>query len=428
MKTIYLRAGKSPFEHVEALRSLQRNTAGTNVGNMLFQQSVFKSLFLPSQNIKISGYGLKEKSVDAINANASAVVLPLANQFRPNYAERLDALANVISKIKVPVIVVGVGCQADLDYNFELLRPIDAQVKRFVSAVLDRSASIGVRGECTKNYLNALGFSAVDVIGCPSMFMYGANLPVPRQTTLNYDSKIAINISAAGEQAKFATDLDRMGSVIDDVVAKYSDVVYIPQENRSIEDMLWFQERDRGEHSEMSPATYLKLRDNGRVKGFVDPRTWFEYLSTRDFAFGTRLHGSIAALLAGTPAHLIAHDSRTLELAEYFDIPSTKITSSDELDPIALYERSDFSKMVSGHAKRFETYKSFLKKNGLSHVFDVQDGEKRFDDLLRNATLAPMISSTPVFSKTSAKSTTYEGSASNKSTLLDKAQKMMASF
>lgn len=401
MPTIYLRAGKLPFDHIDVLTSLRKNVTGTNVGNMLFQQSVFRSLYIPGQKIKINGYGIKQSSIDEINETASALVLPLANQFRPHYAERLDGLSNTISKLKVPVIVVGVGCQADLNYNFELLRPMDEQVKRFVSAVLDRSASIGVRGECTKNYLNALGFSAVDVIGCPSMFMYGADFPVPRQTDLTYDSKIAVNISAAGEQAKFAADLDRMGLVIDEVVAKYKDVVYIPQENRSLEDMMWFRERARAEHSEMSPETYRKLRDEGRIKAFVDPKTWFDYLSTRDFAFGTRLHGSIAALLAGTPAHLVAHDSRTLELADYFDIPSTKITSDEKLDPIEVYARSDFSKMISGHGARFDAYKAFLTKNGLRHIFDTPDGGQKFDERLRKAKLAPVISSTAVIGKAS---------------------------
>ena len=47
--------------------------------------------------------------------------------------------------------------------------------KKFVRAVLNTTASIGVRGEFTFNYLRSLGFSSkeVDVIGCLSMFLYG---------------------------------------------------------------------------------------------------------------------------------------------------------------------------------------------------------------------------------------------------------------
>jgi polysaccharide pyruvyl transferase WcaK-like protein len=67
-----------------------------------------------------------------------------------------------------------------------------------------------------------------------------------------------------------------------------------------------------------------------RVRFFLDPTTWFEHLAQYDFSFGTRIHGNIAALLAGTPALLLAHDSRTLELAEYHEIPHRTITSIED--------------------------------------------------------------------------------------------------
>ena len=58
-----------------------------------------------------------------------------------------------------------------------------------------------------------------------------------------------------------------------------------------------------------------------RTRFYVDPWPWIDDLRDFDFSFGTRIHGTIAALLAGTPAVVLAHDSRTLELARYFDIP-----------------------------------------------------------------------------------------------------------
>ncbi len=63
------------------------------------------------------------------------------------------------------------------------------------------------------------------------------------------------------------------------------------------------------------------IRQN-RVRFFLDPKAWFAHLANYDFSFGTRIHGNIAALLAGTPALLLAHDSRTLELAHYSRDPA----------------------------------------------------------------------------------------------------------
>ena len=60
-----------------------------------------------------------------------------------------------------------------------------------------------------------------------------------------------------------------------------------------------------------------------RTRLYADPWPWLADLAAFDFSFGTRIHGNIAALLAGTPAYVLAHDSRTLELARYFEIPHT---------------------------------------------------------------------------------------------------------
>jgi polysaccharide pyruvyl transferase WcaK-like protein len=40
-----------------------------------------------------------------------------------------------------------------------------------------------------------------------------------------------------------------------------------------------------------------------------------------DLALGTRLHGNMAAIAAGTPGVIIAHDSRTGELGQTMHLP-----------------------------------------------------------------------------------------------------------
>ena len=66
-------------------------------------------------------------------------------------------------------------------YDAARLAPMEASVRAFMSAVLDRSPSVGVRGEFTHDYLRGLGFRDVEVIGCPSMFL--ARRPARRRTT-----------------------------------------------------------------------------------------------------------------------------------------------------------------------------------------------------------------------------------------------------
>jgi len=381
-----------PDERVDPFTAIKGGIAGSNVGNMLFQESVVKSLSLP--DYEVFSNGLNVEDADRINDSCDMLVLPFANQFRPELADRLDAVTQTISRLKVPVVVVGIGCQTDLDYDFTHLEPINGVVQRFVAQVLDRSASIGVRGECTAAYLKGLGFNDVEVIGCPSMFVDGPTFKRPRQlTTFSRATRLSVNLSAYGEQAKFTTGLEKMAEMITRVVRTYDNVEYLPQQSNSLASLLLPRFRHTDEHQALSTQTYETLRRQGRVIGFVDPRPWLAHLATREFVFGTRLHGGIAGLLAGTPAHLIAHDSRTLELARYHGIPHTSIRNlSPELDPRDLYQRSDYSGMIRGHDELFATYAGFLRKNGLRNVFTDGDGGAAFEARMSAAVLPPGVS------------------------------------
>jgi len=392
---IFLRAGKMPTEVIDPFTTIRRNVTGTNIGNMLFQQSVAKSLSLPDYDVRAYGLDLRPSLVDWINDECDMLVLPFANQFRPEFSDRLDIMATTIRKLKVPVTVVSIGCQTNAEYDYSNLNSIKVSAKRFISAVLDKSAVIGVRGDCTAGYVRSLGFRDVEVIGCPSMFMNGATLASPRAIRdFDGDTRISTNISAVGGQAAFSTGFDRMGESISLANARYRDVDYIPQENRSILDLLLAKDSEQTEHHAMRAETYEALHKRGNVTSFVDPRTWFEHLATRQFVYGTRLHGNIAGLLSGTPAHLLAHDSRTVELADYHHIPYTRMDAfSEKEDPRELYERSDYTEMTSNHRDRFETYAGFLRKNGLKNVFSDGDSGSQFEQQLQSAALPEAIRS-----------------------------------
>ena len=172
---------------------------------------------------------------------------------------------------------------------------------RFVRAVLEHSPSIGVRGEQTRDYLNSLGFGDehVKVIGCPSMFMYGPDLNVEKKVeSLNVDSPIALNVSPYVPQ---------MGPISLYAAEHFPNLVYMAQNIQTLELMLYGSypkgKRMNAMAAQGAPITLdHPLIRSDRVRFFLDPKTWFDHLAQYDFSFGTRIHGNIAALLAGTPA------------------------------------------------------------------------------------------------------------------------------
>src|SRR3954462_13349221 len=232
---LLIRCGKLPDQRLDPFTTYLRAVTGSNVGNMLFQQAVLKTLTLPGNELECNGYYVRPADVDRINASCDALVLPFANQFRTDQRDNLAQLADAIDRLRVPVIVVGIGCQLDLDHDYSNLDPINDEVKRFVAAVLDRSASIGVRGEWTAEYLRNLGFRDVDVIGCPSMYLHGAGLPTPRAVaSFDSDTRLTVNVSAPSTQAEFSVGLEAFGRVLGDSVETYHNVDYVPQQNNSL--------------------------------------------------------------------------------------------------------------------------------------------------------------------------------------------------
>ena len=89
MTRLLIRCGKLPYQRVDPYTTLRRNTTGTNVDNMLFQQAVVKSLSLPDYDLASNGFGLRMQDADRINDTCNMLVLPLANQFRPDFGHRL---------------------------------------------------------------------------------------------------------------------------------------------------------------------------------------------------------------------------------------------------------------------------------------------------------------------------------------------------
>ncbi|WP_457458752.1 polysaccharide pyruvyl transferase family protein [Streptomyces sp. TE5632] len=384
IQRILLRSGKSPYDAVPVEEALHRDVFASNSGNLIFSDATHKILETPQTTVVSNGIRADGTPAGRINEEYDAFVVPLANAFRPSFEASLRRLTRLISQLKIPVVVVGVGAQAGLDYDPARLKPMEPAVREFVSAVLDRSASIGVRGEFTEKYLNGLGFKDVEVIGCPSLFMYGKELAVQKRTQeLTAESRIAINGSHSAVRSQ------GLGRVITRAHARYPNLRFIGQ---NLSDALQLHWRDlsdpNGKVTGIPTHPDHPMYREDKVRVYIDPVTWIDDLRDFDFSFGSRIHGNIAALLAGTPATVLCSDSRTLELCRYFEIPHRTLDklsgAPEETDPARLYEEADLSGLTGNHHERFERFTSFLDRNGLDNTFSHGDGGAAHEERMRS--------------------------------------------
>jgi polysaccharide pyruvyl transferase WcaK-like protein len=382
---ILMRAKKGPFDVYSPEETFERNWIGENNGNLVFSHAAHKLLRTATAEITSTEFKIDLRDADKINEQYDVYVIPLANAFRRSYAHRIVTMTKLVERLKIPVVVLGVGVQTDVKGDREYLRPIDDVVSRFVRVVLERSHSIGVRGEITESYLRTLGFSAVDVIGCPSMFLHGDTLRVEkRKETLEPHDRVALTISPY---------VKSMAKVVTAHHQRYPNLRYLPQDLKTLGTLLYGDApEDRGKKSAIPIHTSHPLFTEDKVRMFVDPWTWMDYLSGFDFAFGTRIHGTITALIAGTPGYLFAHDSRTLELARYFDIPHRVMKDvSADVDAADLYAEADYTALNNGHKARYETMLAFLAKHDLGHAFADGESAARFDEQVRATTFPPAV-------------------------------------
>ncbi len=386
MTQIIMRAGMSPISNASPYEVLTMNMIGSNIGNMLFPYSIFRTLQTEEATIDTvtTNRYFSAKDIDKINQTYDYFVIPLANAFRRSFVGELNKLTDFINKLRIPIIVTGVGTQTQ-KHDLPIDRDLNQATIKFIKAVLKKSNLIGIRGEITAEYLKSLGFQEerdFTVIGCPSMFLYGKNLPTPAIKELTPASSVSINSKISLSQ-KFHNFMERSRLQI-------PDYTYVPQVIDEIYRMyLGMPYRNsfsskRPKHFPIEATHEIYMQD--KALSFVNVPSWLQYLTQKDFSFGSRIHGNIAAILAGTPCYIFVSDARIKELASYHKIPHMMISDlTRETNIFDVYQHTDFTQIHQGHEQRFLHYLDFLKKNNLKTIYDTDQARTScpFDDQIK---------------------------------------------
>lgn len=365
---------------------LTRNLVGNNTGNLLFQNSIARIIL--TEDIEITTINttkeFTDEEIDYFNSEYEMFVLPLANALRNTFVKQLGILTHLVERLKIPCVVIGMGIQRNLDAT-QWDYMYDEPAKAFINAILEKSATLGLRGEITAEYLKHKGYiegKHFSVIGCPSLYTYGDSLPVPKATELTPHSNVTVNF-----KAMLPTELYTFIRSQADLFDNYTFVSQVIQEIRTMYVGRPYpqSEINRGvpENHPIHFSNELMMQD--RMIGVLDDCTWIEYLSHSDFNFGSRIHGNIASILAGTPCYIFAGDQRVKELTEYHNIPHMEMTEiTDKTNIFDLYQKTDYSCLLKGHKDRVSHFLNFLDENRVPHLdreIINQKGKTPFDKM-----------------------------------------------
>ncbi len=392
MKNIYVRAGMSPFESFPAEKILNENSIGTNVGNFLYLFGTLRNLVQEDTIVTPSYYKLNhtKEEIDRINQECDCFLIPLADAFRPDFRGEMRALTRLVEQLTIPCVVTGVGLCAPYDASPDQSYPFDEDAKAFVKAVLNKSAKIGVRGEITSAYLSHLGFrEGIDhtPIGCPSLYMNGPKLQI-REANITPDSFVCYNTT-------FTTP-DNVHEFVHRSLAQFHDTHFVPQVRNELK-LLY---TGAPYICNANPLYPTKITDEAyrgnQSRFFLNVPTWIEYMKGADFCFGTRLHGNVAAMLAGTPSILLAKDARVRELAEYHDMTRFPVEQIDEKTDIwDLIAKADFHQAEKCQYANYTHFIDFLEENHLSPYRQdpAHMEELPFEERMKHVKLEPPVES-----------------------------------
>jgi hypothetical protein len=298
------------------------DASGANLGNFAFVEAIWRHL---APEVTIMPWGV---AAGEARERADILVLAAANQLGAH--NDLGEFATHLESIGLPLVVVGLGAQAESLHSPVNLPTGTERWARVLAALAPSSApNIGLRGEFTARVMERLGLGDHAVVtGCPSNFLNDS--PDFYATLKSRVEKRRIDrLCVAAGSPHFASVRHLEARLAQLVTATGG--VYVAQADL---DMVRFargeseasapEERERI-HGFVAPhlsAPEVEIWRQRHAMCFSDATSWMEVMRSCDFAVGARFHGVMLAVQAGSPGGVIAHDSRTQELARTMALPA----------------------------------------------------------------------------------------------------------
>ncbi len=308
---------------------------GMNTGNMVFTKALEKELDLDIMSVdECSG-----KMPKHIITTDLIWITP-----QSDYNYLIDQMNRFKDSVYVPI---SVGLQAqNTDVDFKLN---NSTLK--VLQMIQEKAVIGCRGEYTASILEKNNIHNIEVIGCPSVYIRG-----------DKDYNISNNIKDYTKiMCNFRTFFGHLSKkekhFLSYCTTKKFDFVEQTKYHLTLESV----DKDEKYYN------YVNKWLEKKTYTFFDIDEWSSFAALHDFSIGARFHGNIVALWNNVPALFMPIDSRTQELIDFFKFPYIHMEEFDWEKPIEYYfEKADYSEFNRTYLQKYNSFVSFLKKNGIS--------------------------------------------------------------
>lgn len=348
--------------------------AGGNTGNLLFRYAIRSQI---ADDLFDCHW---QDGLDlARTEKFDGVVLAGANWLNTSQPFGNEKRARALRELDLPAICIGLGCQ----HYFTTYEKLDfpEETLDFLDALRELHACVLVRDEMTLVQCRHYGLEDVHLTGCPSNF-------------INPSKDFAEQLIAKTDKPDYERVILNSGHFFGPTLELDRKLLHLTGHRKAS----YLVQADHNGAMAMAldrPGDYTRknirhMRKAFRLRGglfkrqeafeewksllgvYLDVDAWLNAASTWDFAIGSRIHGTMAPVQAGTPALLVATDSRTEGLASVMSVPYVKIEDALKLDdPVSVKDLINLSQLdwlsyVEKRKTLAREYASHLERFGLT--------------------------------------------------------------
>lgn len=341
-----------------------------NAGNMIHGDAPFKifpDTVHATDTERIRGAGASN-FVDFVNNECTHLVLTIANALRLGETSlpNLGRMEKLIRSVKKPIVTFGLGGQSqDDDISSQQLAP---EAISFLRMLSEKSALIGVRGEITAEIVRKkAGVSNVFVTGCPSIFSHPEGVAQVRFSGSPSAGRPAFNGTKLHypDERKLLEDAIKLDNFLVEPVNRFNHRYFLEVTGGFSQPSVPYflaglVRRDR----EVGKNLPQYFRANYRL--FRSTASWIEFIKESvSYSYGSRFHANMAALLGGSPALWLTHDSRTREMVDYMCLPNIPINKFDT-DTLSTFDWAGaYRKFSDNFDSILDRFHKYLSTNGL---------------------------------------------------------------
>jgi len=281
----------------------------SNRGDKAIRASVTRSIHkycdIPVAYFNVKYDELTEKRIEQINNEASILLIGgsgLYTNYKTSSGWYFPCKTELFNKIKVPIVLVGIGCNNNL--ADDIYGDLSVQARESIKLINEQAVLSSVRDKRTYDMLTGLGITKHKLIPDPALFLDVKPVKKEQRVAINISQHIPLLGRYDGRQDIRDKNIQHFSHIVNYLTGCGYSVVFIA-------------------HDVLEQSIIEDLKKNTYALEYINTDMIDDMLreyARCEFSIGIRMHSNILSLAAGTPFIAIGYDQKSIEFCKLLGI------------------------------------------------------------------------------------------------------------